>query len=106
MAKRRASMKRSTVKHTKTSRTKRGGNWFQDIGEKIKNEFVNPRSLLRNEVLNAATNISRAIPTPLSPVIEAANTANTLAKSVGLGRKKKYIKYIKSKSHGKRNLKK
>lgn len=99
-------MKRSTPKRSKSTKTKRGGNWFQDVGRKIANEFTNPNSVLRKDVLGAVTNVSRVLPIPgLSNVVGAVNMANDAAKSVGLGRKKKYVKYIKSKTHGKRKIK-
>jgi hypothetical protein len=109
MAKRRTSMTKSTTK-----RTKRGGNWFQDIGNKIRNEFENPKSVLRqqfyreaplrNEILNTATKAFAGVP-GFSTVMDIANKANDAAKMAGFGRKRKYVKYIKSKSHGKHKSK-
>jgi hypothetical protein len=87
-----------------------GGAWwddlkrgFEDFGAKVKNEFVNPESVLRGKVLPAAAKVG----TVLAPVINAAGTAvgvpgvgtaissglntaesiNQGAKSVGLGRR-------------------
>jgi hypothetical protein len=95
MAKRRSAHKRSTKK--------RGGNWFQDLGNKIKNEFTNPQSVLRQQggLLDKAASTLGGVP-GVGQALSAARTANAAAKAVGLGRMRKYVKYIKSKSHGKR----
>lgn len=118
--------KRSTVKKAKSSKsrtkkvkssksTKRGGFRFSDIKDtfsKVKNELTDPKSMLRqqfyreaplrNEYLQAARTIAPLSGRPdVVAATEAANILNEAAKTLGFGRKKKYVKYIKSKTHGK-----
>ena len=98
------------MKKSTTKRTKRGGN----LWDKIRNEFENPKSVLRqqfyreaplrNEILNTATKAFSGVP-GFSTVMDVANKVNDAAKLAGLGRKRKYVKYIKSKSHGKHKSK-
>ena len=93
-------MKRRSTKSSKRSKGKRrGGNWFQDLGAKIKNEFVNPNSLLRQSggIVDKVADAAQAVP-GLGQAASLARKANQAAKMVGLG---KYIKYLKSKKHGK-----
>lgn len=115
MAKRRTTKSSSKRTTKKSSSKKRGGNWFEDLGKKIKNEFVNPSSVLRqqfyreaplrNDILKTATSALGGVPV-LGQALSLANQANDAAKMVGLGRMKKYVKYIKSKSHGKHGKRK
>jgi hypothetical protein len=115
--------KRSTSKRTKSSKsttrkgktTKRGGFRFSDLKDaasKLKNEITNPKSLLRqqfyreaplrNEILQTARQIAPLTGRPdVIAATETANIVNEVAKTLGFGRKKKYVKYVKSKTHGK-----
>lgn len=99
-----AGRRRSTKKR---STKRRGGDWFSDLGAKIKNEFTNPQSLLRQSggIVDRAASSLGAVP-GVGQALRAAQQANAAAKMVGLGRMKKYIKYVKSKSHGKRKSRK
>lgn len=87
MAGRRKGLKKRT---TKRHGRRRGGNWFQDLGAKIKNEFTNPQSLLRqsNGILDKASSTFGAVP-GLGQALSAAQRANAMAKQVGLGRRRK-----------------
>jgi len=107
--------KRSTTKGKSSKATKRGGfrfGSFKDAVSKVKNEFTNPKSLLRqqfyqdaplrNQYLQTARKIAPLTGRPdVVAATEAANILNEAAKTLGFGRKKKYVKYVKSKTHGK-----
>lgn len=73
---------------------------FEDFGRKVKNEFVNPDSVLRGQVLPKAAQIAAAaaplvnmarpgLGTALATGAQSAQGANAAAKSVGLGRRKR-----------------
>lgn len=111
-----AKSSKSTTKKGKSSKaTKRGGFRFSDITDavsKVKNEFTDPKSVLRqqfyrdaplrNEYLQTARMIAPLSGRPdVVAATEAANILNEAAKTLGFGRKKKYVKYVKSKTHGK-----
>lgn len=86
MAGKRRSMKRkSTSRRTK----RRGGDWFSDLGAKIKNEFVNPQSLLRQSggIVDKASSALGGVP-GLGQALSYAQQANQMAKQVGLGRRR------------------
>ena len=113
MAKKRTS-KKTVKRSTKRSTKRRGGNWFNDLGAKIKNEFVNPQSLLRQQfyqdgpIRNALPQVAAALKDVpgLGQAADMAVKASDAAKQIGLGRMKKWIKYLKTKKHGKRKSRK
>lgn len=102
-----AGRKTSKRKTVKKSHKRRGGNWFNDLGAKLKNEFVNPNSLLRQQfhregaVRNALPEVAKALSgvPGIGKIADMAVQASDAAKMVGLG---KYVVYRKKKSHGKR----
>ena len=98
-AKRRSMKRRSTSRRTK----RRGGDWFSDIGAKIKNEFTNPQSLLRqsNGILDRASSTFGAVP-GLGSALSAAQRANSMAKQVGLGRRRRVARKSSSKRRSRR----
>lgn len=70
---------------------------FQQFGENVKHEFVDPNSTLRGQVIPMASqiaNVVSAIPgvgevlAPITMGIKAADYANKGAKALGLGKKK------------------
>lgn len=93
-------MRKGAKRSSKRSHKRRGGSWFSDLGAKIKNEFTNPQSLLRQSdgVLDRAASALSIVP-GVGQALSAAQRANQMAKQVGLG---KYVVYRKRKSHGKR----
>ena len=100
-------------RRTSTGR-KRGGNWFKDLGSKLSNEFTNPKSLMRQQFYRDGA-LRKALPGIASAVgsvpylgqaASLAAKASDYANMLGYGRKRKYVKYVKSKSHGKRKAKK
>jgi len=105
MAGRKKTMKRKSMK--KSSSKRRGGSWFKDLGEKIKNEFVNPQSVLRQQfyqdgpIRSQLKNVAEAVKDipGFGTAANLAVQADEAAKMVGLG---KYVVYRKKKSHGKR----
>lgn len=111
MAVKRKTSKRS---HKRKTHKRRGGNWFTDLGAKIKNEFVNPQSVLRQQfyqdgpIRNALPQVAAALKDVpgLGQAADLAVQASNAAKQVGLGRMKKWIKYLKPKRHGKRKSRK
>ena len=121
MAKRSSTKKAKSSKSTSTKKTKnsrkvkRGGFRFSDLKDaasKLKHEITDPKSLLRqqfyreaplrNEYLQTARQVAPLTGRPdIVAATETANMINEVAKTLGFGRKKKYVKYVKSKSHGK-----
>jgi hypothetical protein len=94
-------------KSTKRTTKRRGGNWFKDLGDKIKNEFVNPQSVLRQQFyqdgpirgeLRKVAEAVKDIP-GLGTAAKLAVQADDAARLVGVG---KYVVYRKKKTHGKR----
>lgn len=70
---------------------------FNDFGQSVKQEFVDPNSTLRGQILPGAAKVMSgltAIPgvgevlAPITGLVDAAQAANQAAKSVGLGKKK------------------
>lgn len=103
--------------HKKSS--KKGGSKFMDslrsLGEKIKHEFTDSNSALRTQfhrdkplrktVIPIVASALAADPGPVGTTAKALGLANEVAYALGYGRKQKWVKYKKSKSHGKRKSK-
>jgi hypothetical protein len=83
---RKGSKRRSTKRHSR----RRGGNWFQDLGAKLKNEFTNPQSMLRQSdgLLDKASSSFGTVP-GLGKALSYAQKANSYAKQMGFGRRRK-----------------
>ena len=102
--------------HKKSS--KKGGSRMMDklrsLGKKIKHEFTDSNSALRTQFHRGST-LRKAIPIitgalaadpgPIGTTAKAVGLANEVATALGYGRKQKWVKYKKSKSHGKRKSK-
>ena len=115
MAKKRSSMKKTTRKSR--GKKMRGHGIKEDIeafDQKIKNEFTNPKSELRKQFyreapfrqsIPIAMGALSTVPGPIGTTAQILGAADQIAHIYGVGRKQKYIKYRKTKSHGKRKTK-
>ena len=84
---------------------------IEAFGRKIKNEFTNPKSELRKQFyrdapfrrsIPIATGALSAVPGPIGTTAKVIGAADQIAHMFGVGRKQKWVKYRKTKSHGKR----
>lgn len=69
-----------------------GGSWWDDLGAKIKNEFVNPESVLRKKILPEARKVVEPVGNALGSVYgmpDAGSKVDKGLKMVGLGKKKR-----------------
>lgn len=88
---------------------------LRSLGKKIKHEFTDPNSALRSQlhrdkplrktVIPIVASALAADPGPVGTTAKALGLANEVAYALGYGRKQKWVKYKKSKSHGKRKSK-
>ena len=78
------------------------GNAFNKVGETITENLVSPSGLVRGTLLPMAAKAAPMLGPEAGAVIEGLNTANNVAKSVGLGlddyRSKKTTKFVKKES--------
>ena len=69
-----------------------GGAWWDDLGAKIKNEFVNPESVLRKKILPEARKVVEPIGNAIGARFGMPDAGSKVDKGlsmVGLGKKKR-----------------